>query len=100
MIENLTTKKRDKVLRQLGVRSHFLKVRIQEKVQSDEPMHQHIGLAYLPNGLTLHVENGSTHVGEEHEVVIYHATELRGSGRCHLVARILEDTKYRCQIVD
>ena len=94
MIENLTTKNRDEILRRSGVESHLLKVHIQEKVQSDDPMHQHFGTASLTNGLKLHVTGASAHVGEEHEVVIFYATELRGQARYHLVARILEHTKY------
>jgi len=69
-------------------------VRIQKKVQSGEPMHQHLGVAYLPNGLGLFVREGSSHIGEEHDVVIDHASRSRGRREYHLAARILEHTVY------
>jgi len=94
VIENLTTRRRDEILRKLGIESHLTKVRIQEKMPSDEPLHQHLGIAYLPNGLKLHVMDSSTHIGEDRDVVIHAATENVGQVGYHLAARMLDQVKY------
>lgn len=89
-MENLTTKARSEILERLGLKTH-LTVRIQEKSQSGDPVHDHIGIAYVA-GVKIHVINAADYIGEEHDIALSASDFPDGS--FHLSGRILAHTKY------